>query len=135
MSLFVDISVWSLALRRTEPPDVPHLQRLRNALRGDEAIFTTGIVLQELLQGFSGPKAGTQIVERFSALPYIVPNRDDHIGAAALRSHCRRSGVQIGTVDALLAQLCIERELEMLSADRDFEDVAAHSPLALWAPG
>ena len=75
MSLFVDTCVWSLALRRTEPSDVPHVHRLRDALQTGEVIFTTGIVLQELLQGFSGAKATVQIIERFAALPYLVPDR------------------------------------------------------------
>lgn len=133
MSLFVDTSVWSLALRRAEPPDGPHVHRLRDALQTGEVIFTTGIVLQELLQGFSGAKATAQIIERFAALPYLVPDRKDHIGAAELRNVCRRAGLQVGTIDALLAQLCIERGLEMLSTDRDFEGVASRSRLALWS--
>jgi hypothetical protein len=28
-------------------------------------VFTTGLVLQELLQGFSGPKVRSQLIERF----------------------------------------------------------------------
>jgi predicted nucleic acid-binding protein len=133
VSLFVDTSVWSLALRRAEPPDLPHVRRLRVALEGGEVICTTGVVLQELLQGFSGPTAVDQIVKRFAALPYVVPERRDHICAAQLRNTCRRAGLQVGSIDALLAQLCIERGLQMLSADRDFEGVASHSKLALWS--
>ena len=135
MSLFVDTSVWSLALRRTAPPDLPHIHRLQDALQGGEAIYTTGIVLQELLQGFSGPKAEEQIVQRFASLPYVVPDRRDYICAAALRNVCRRSGLQVGTIDALLAQLCIERGLEMLSTDKDFEGIATRCGLALWSRG
>jgi predicted nucleic acid-binding protein len=133
VSLFVDTSVWSLALRRDAPLDLPHLHRLSNALQTGEVVYTTGLVLQELLQGFSGPKATMQITERFSALPYIVPDRRDHVGAAELRNQCRRSGLQAGTIDALLAQLCVQRELEMLSTDRDFKGVAARSSLLLWS--
>ncbi len=135
MSLFVDTSVWSLALRRDAPPVLPHLQRLTEALQGAEAVYTTGLVLQELLQGFAGPRASTQIIERFRVLPFIVPNRDDHVSAAGLRNRCRRAGIQVGTIDALFAQLCVHRDLQMLTTDRDFEGVAGHSALALWSPG
>ncbi len=135
MSLFVDTSVWSLALRRNAPPILPHLQRLTEALQGGEAIYTTGLVLQELLQGFSGPKEAGQIIERFGVLPYIVPDRDDHVSAADLRNRCRRSGLQVGTIDTLLAQLCAHRDLEMLTTDRDFDGMTAHSALTLWSPG
>jgi len=32
LTLFVDTSVWSLALRRDRPPDVPEIRRLRDVL-------------------------------------------------------------------------------------------------------
>ena len=133
MSLFVDTSVWSLALRRDQPAGRAEVGMLVGAVERGETLLTTGLVLQELLQGFSGPKSRSQIVERFSALPLVVPDRDDHIEAAELRNHCRRKGVQIGTIDALLAQLCIRHDLTMLTADWDFTRVAAHSRLKLWA--
>jgi hypothetical protein len=90
------------------------------------------LVLQELLQGFAGPRARRDIIDRFDALPLLGPDRQDHIDAAALRNRCRRAGVQIGTIDALLAQLCIRHELTMLTTDKDFGRVAAHSALRVW---
>lgn len=132
MSLFVDTSVWSLALRRDAPPATTHVRTLAHALDAGETILTTGLVLQELLQGFSGPKDRTLIIDRFAALPLLLPDRNDHVEAAELRNHCRRRGVQIGTIDALLAQLCIRHRLTMLSADEDFQRVARYSALKLW---
>ncbi|MDQ2860432.1 MAG: PIN domain-containing protein [Pseudomonadota bacterium] len=130
----MDTSVWSLALRRDRPSVGSHVGELVRAIDGGETIITTGLVLQELLQGFSGPRARDQIVERFSALPLLVPDRRDHIEAADLRNICGRAGVQAGTIDALLAELCIRHDLTMLSTDNDFRDIAAHSPLKLWTP-
>ena len=132
MSLFADTSVWSLALRRDAPPAVAEGVRLADALTTGEQVFTTGIVLQELLQGYAGPKAHAQIVERFRALPLLSPDRDDHFGAARLRNECRRQGIQVGTIDALLAQLCIANDLVMLTTDHDFGFVSEHSALTLW---
>lgn len=134
MSLFVDTSVWSLALRRGGPTSAPQAAALVKAIESGEPILTTGLVLQELLQGFSGPKAREQILDRFSALPLLVPDRADHVEAAALRNICRRHGIQIGTIDALLAQLCIHHSLLMLSSDRDFQGMANHCALRLWQP-
>ena len=135
MSLFVDTSVWSLALRRDSVPELPQVRALRVALLDEEVVVTTGMVLQELLQGFAGPKAAREIVERFAALPMISPNRQDHIAAADLRNRCRRGGVQLGTIDALFAELCIRHDMEMLSTDRDFVLAAAHCPLRVWTDG
>lgn len=132
MTLFVDTSVWSLAFRHDQVSAVPEVNALRRALEGGETIVTTGLVLQELLQGFAGPRVRKDIIDRFTALPLLSPDREDHIAAAELRNRCRRAGVQIGTIDALLAQLCIHHQLAMLTTDKDFGRVVAHSSLRLW---
>jgi predicted nucleic acid-binding protein len=132
LSLFVDTSVWSLALRRDSLSSSTEVRTLVRAIETGETILTTGLVLQELLQGFSGPKAREQILDRFSAIPLLAPDRDDHIQAAELRNRCRRSGIQIGTIDALLAELCIRHELTMLTTDNDFTHIASHCALKVW---
>lgn len=132
MTLFVDTSVWSLAFRRDAILSAVEVLALRQALEDGDAIVTTGVILQEVLQGFSGPRARKDIIDRFSALPLLVPDRQDHIEAAELRNRCRRSGVQIGTIDALLAQLCIRYGLTLLTTDKDFVHAAAHCPLRIW---
>ena len=132
MSLLVDTSVWSLALRRDEASSAPEVRALRQALESGETVVTAGVILQELLQGFAGPRARADIVERFAALPLLAPDRQDHIDAAELRNRCRRAGVQIGTIDALLAQLCIRHQLTLLTTDNDFVRAALHCPLRVW---
>ena len=133
MSMLVDTSVWSLALRRDAEQAAPQVAVLRAALLGADQVFTTGLVLQELLQGFAGPKARAQLVERLSALAFLQPDRGDHIEAAEVRNTCRRRGVQVGTIDALLIQLCRRHDLMMLSADQDFQAAARHVEFRLWA--
>jgi len=135
MSLLVDTSVWSLAFRRDAPPACAEVNALRQALEGGETVVCTGLILQELLQGFSGAKASERLVKQFSALPFISPDRSDHIEAAGLRNHCRRKGVQIGTIDALLAQLCLRHDLTLLSTDADFRHAARCCPLRVWSAG
>lgn len=134
MSLFVDTSVWSLAMRRDAPPDAPEIRELGRAIEAGDSIYTTGLILQELLQGFSKPKAQEQIIERFRALPMLVPERRDHIQAAELRNTCRRRGVQVGTIDALLAQMCIRYGRVILTTDGDFRNAASLVPLSVWSP-
>ncbi len=134
MTLFVDTSVWSLAFRRDAASSTAEVSVLRRSLESGDTIVTTGLILQELLQGFSGPKARRDIIDRFGALPLLVPDRLDHIDAAELRNRCRRAGVQIGTIDALLARLCIRHSLVLLTTDKDFFHVAAYFPLRVWKP-
>lgn len=132
MTLLVDTSVWSLALRRDVDGAAPQVGALRVALEGVEIVVTTGLVLQELLQGFAGPRARRDILTRFTALPLLSPDRQDHVDAAELRNACRRAGVQLGTIDALLAQLCIRHDLTLLTTDSDFVHAAAHCTLRVW---
>ena len=132
MSLFVDTCVWSLAFRRDQVSVAPEVRALRDALEGGNTVLTTGLILQELLQGFAGPRARKDIIDRFAALPLLPPDRQDHIAAAELRNRCRRVGVQLGTIDALLAQLCLRHQLTLLTTDNDFAMASAHCPLKVW---
>ncbi len=132
MTFLVDTSVWSLALRRDTQGMAPEVIFLKEVLLGAGVVVTTGLILQELLQGFAGPKAAAQIVERFAALPLMQADREDHIAAAELRNSCRRAGVQVGTIDALLAQICIRYDLVLLSTDKDFVHMSKHCALRVW---
>lgn len=129
MALLVDTSVWSLALRR-EGDDGPYTRALRAALDGAE-IVVTGMVLQEILQGINGPKKRDLLIRRLTALPWVHPDKHDHIAAADLHTTCRRAGVQLGPIDALIAQLCLRHSLTLLSSDKDFVHAARHCPLKL----
>jgi predicted nucleic acid-binding protein len=132
LNLFVDTSVWSLTLRRDAPESIPEVVALTRAVDVGDPIYTTGFVLQELLQGFAGPKARDLILDKLSALPSINPDRRDHVEAAGIFVTCRQAGVQIGTIDALIAQLCIRHSLTLLSSDADFARIAKHTSLQLW---
>jgi predicted nucleic acid-binding protein len=131
MNILVDTSVWSLALRRDTPSSRPEVSVLGQCLEGGDSIYTTGLVLQELLQGFQGPKQRNLILTKFSVLPSVMPTWKDYVDAADLRNKCRRQGLQIGTIDALLAQLCINNDLLMLTTDEDFLALARHCSLRL----
>ncbi len=86
MTLLVNPSVGSLALRRDAVPTDSEVVALKDALLGGGIVVRTWMVQQELLQGFAGPKARAQIFERFAALPLLHPDHDDHIVAAELRN-------------------------------------------------
>jgi len=129
----VDTSVWSLALRRDGEVAAPEVAALREALLGAQPVVTTGIVVQELLQGFAGPRDRDRLINRLAALDIVHPDLDDHVEAAEIRNACRRRGVQIGTIDALLIQLCRRHDLVLLSTDGDFRSARAHVTFRLWS--
>lgn len=133
MTFLVDTSVWSLLLRRDADDGSPYVAVLRDALQ-TERVATTGLILQELLQGAVRQRTRRAIEERFRALLYLDATRGDHVAAADLGNTLRSAGVQVATVDALIAQLAITHDLNLLTTDRDFEHAARHVPLRVWAP-
>ena len=68
----MDTSVWSLALRRDRPADVPEVGALERALAGGDLVVTTGLVYQELLQGFRGPRDQQAIVHLAGTMQRLV---------------------------------------------------------------
>ncbi|MEO8528535.1 MAG: PIN domain-containing protein [Pseudolysinimonas sp.] len=134
MTVLVDTSVWSLALRR-DPPDVPELHELRRVLAGGDLVATTGLIIQELLQGLVTATSREGIRERMSRMSQISVELDDHTAAAEAFVRCRERGIQLGTVDALIATLCTRRGHTLLTTDRDFTLAAPHLGLRVWRPG
>ena len=98
MTLLVGTSVWSLAFRRNEETIGPEVDELRSALSGEDTIVTTGLILQELLRGFAGPRAQKDLVTRFLALPSLIPERQDHIEAAEVRNRWRACSLAPSTL-------------------------------------
>jgi len=71
--MLVDTSVWFLALRRSPPPRAPEVVYLQASLVRGDIVVTSGLILQELLQGFQGPTARKRIIKSFSLLPVLAP--------------------------------------------------------------
>ena len=113
MTLFVDTSVWSLAFRRTPmKPEDGRVSRLRRALSEGEVVVATGLVLQELLQGFSGPYAQpglngakslrsrrcrstpSRCLETRLAGVGVVGGWEQSVGLGEMRDQCVESGAR-----------------------------------------
>lgn len=134
MSLILaDTSAWSRFYRRDIGPSDPIGSALELQL-AESDILTTGIVYLELLRGFTQPVGRSAIEVDFSHLVFIEPNSVDYAAAADLSVTCRRGGVQLETIDSLIAQICIANDLTLLTADTDFVHAARHIPLDVWKP-
>jgi predicted nucleic acid-binding protein len=133
MTVLVDTSVWSLAYRKDTDLGAARVVALQEQLvRGK--VVTTGVVYLEVLRGFTSPAGRITIERDFASIRFIEPTRQDYVDAADLSVKCRRAGVQLETVDALIAQVCIANDLTLLTADADFVHAARHVPLNLWTP-
>ena len=95
MSLLVDTSVWSLALRRDQPGRLPEVDALKAALQAGEAVVTTGLVLQEILQGFAGPRdrakcpTSSSVFAGFRSSKNSFPRAGTHFPAMQFKAGAR----------------------------------------------
>ena len=131
MRVLVDTSVWSLALRKKGPVDHPAVGRLSSLLQANEDVFTTGLVLQEVLQAFRSEPAFRTIVSHLEPFPLLELARSDFVAAADLHRRCAAKGVSASTADCQIAVAAIRNKCVLLTTDRDFERISRFSDLAL----
>jgi hypothetical protein len=130
VSVLVDTSVWSIALRRDRPPPSRELEALRAAIeRGDVCLL--GSILQEVLQGFTSSDRARRLVEHLSPFPLLLLHRADYVFAAEIQNKCRSKGLAISTIDAQISAAAVNHRCALLTLDRDFAGVARHFPLRL----
>jgi predicted nucleic acid-binding protein len=132
VNIVVDTSVWSLLLRREQRNEEnAFLKRLLLFLQREDIIYLVGPVLQELLDGIKHQKQFDLLVEYLEPFPIIECTRTDFITAARLKNLCRSKGVQAGSVDFLIAAVCVNRKYPLLTSDNDFSLIAKYCPLIL----
>jgi predicted nucleic acid-binding protein len=124
--VLVDSSVWIEALR---DPSSRCGDALDELLGGAALVVTTGLVAQEVLQGVRDPRQVARVSTFFHALPRTSPDFRTHLRAAALRRKLRARGVNVPTVDLILAQLAIDGRFAVWSLDAHFDDIARGSRL------
>ncbi len=131
MKVIVDTSVWSLALRRNIPARNPETEILSRMIEQGETIFLLGIILQERLQGVREPHDFKRLKEHMDSFPVFDIAREHYVKAADLKNHLGRNGVQVSTIDALIAAATIANDCYLFTNDKDFQYIAKHSKLRL----
>ncbi|HEY4695806.1 MAG TPA: PIN domain nuclease [Candidatus Hydromicrobium sp.] len=81
-------------------------------------------IYQELLQGTKTEK-DFYLLKRFldsQRFFYLKNGKDSYAEAAKIYFDCRKKGFNIsGTIDCIIARICIENNLYILHNDKDFE--------------
>lgn len=130
MSVLVDTSVWSLALRRDAPRDGAEARELR-ALLEEGRVVMMGSIRQELLSGIRGEAQFRRLRSRLQAFTDLVLTREDYEEAAVCYNQCRAAGVQGGNTDFLMCAVSIRRRTPIFTTDQDFTHYARILPLRL----
>jgi hypothetical protein len=131
MRVLVDTSVWSLSLRKGGPADHPAVARLAALLMGEDDVFLTGLILQEILQAFRPDSLFRKVARHFEPFPLLELERRDFIAAAALHRSCAAKGVSVSTADCQIATAAIRHDCLLLTTDKDFQRIARFGPLRL----
>lgn len=126
--VLVDTSVWIDYFNVKRSPAFQEVSRLLRERR----VFYTGIVALELIRGARTDKELLILDTLFRSIECIEAQTGTHQEAGRLGYRLARKGFSIGTVDLLLSQLAIERDLWLYSQDQHFQMVAKHTPLKLY---
>jgi hypothetical protein len=123
MKVIVDTSVWSLAFRRRKVVKTPEVVALVRLVE-QGLVVLLGPVRQEVLSGIKHRDQFERLRERLAAFPDLELTTRDFETAAELCNLCITKGVQASHTDFLIAAAAITRDYAVLSADRDFENIA-----------
>ena len=128
MKVIVDTSVWSLAFRRSKAVKTPVVGALVHLIEQGQVVLL-GPVRQEVLSGIKHRDQFERLRERLAAFPDLELTARDFEMAAELCNLCITKGVQAAHTDFLIAAAAITRSYAVLSADRDFENIARIIPI------
>jgi predicted nucleic acid-binding protein len=131
MNVIVDTSVWSLFLRRkTRDIEEESVGKLVGLLKND-TIYLIGVILEEILDGIRSEKQMDTLIKYFRPFPLIGCIREDFTRAAKYKNLCRKHGMNAGTIDFLIAAVCVNHHMPLLTADHDFEHISRYCPVRL----
>jgi predicted nucleic acid-binding protein len=128
--LVADSSAWIAAYR----PETSHAKdQMVDAIQ-NHVILVPDLVLVEVLRGIGPEKKAQDIANEFNNFQIVeVGGKQMALDAASHFRALRSKGITIrGTVDLMIATWCIEHDVPLLHADRDFAGFEEHMGLKRW---
>lgn len=139
MSVLVDTSVWSLALRRQKgghnPAEAVIIQALDDLII-EGMVQIIGPIRQELLSGAKSAAALIKLRDHLREFDDLPLGRDIYERAAEMDFRCRQKGVNTTPTDILICAVAIAHNLSVFSVDSDFSSVQRLFPVRIFSvPG
>jgi predicted nucleic acid-binding protein len=131
MSVIVDTSVWSLALRRRTLPDSSPAVSLLRDLITDDRVILLGTIRQEILSGVRSSEQFMRLRDYLRAFPDLELATEDYETAADFFNTCRSNGIQGSNTDFLICAVAHRRSYSILTTDNDFQNFQSHIPVFL----
>jgi predicted nucleic acid-binding protein len=126
--ILIDSSIW---IDWLSTRDTPGTKKLDALLDTPITLFICDRILQEVLQGVRNDARAREINRQLAIFECLDTGGVELARASAeLYRGLRKKGVTVrGSVDVLIATLCIENRLSLLHNDRDFDVIAKHAAL------
>jgi predicted nucleic acid-binding protein len=131
MSVLVDTSIWSAALRRGTVKNQDSVNNL-TVLIQELRVRIIGPVRQEILSGIKTEKQFQELRLYLSAFPDLPLEAADYQQAAEFFNICRRNGILGSNTDFLICSAAHRRNLEIFTSDHDFLDFRKHLPIKIY---
>ena len=132
MLFTADSSVWIDHFRGRASAATGTLVAALNDSRSE--LVMLDVVLMEVLRGFRFTRELRQAEQVLAALPVASAGGEHTARAAAyLYRDLRQRGITVrSSIDLLVGAWCIEHEVPLLHADRDFDGMAEHHGLTVF---
>lgn len=135
MSVLVDTSVWSLALRRRSSVlNSAERETVRAWVELVEAgdIVLIGPIRQELLSGLRDRKVFEDLAERLSGFDDLPIETQDYVQAAEYFNLCRKRGITGTPTDLLICAVAMHYDVPIFTRDADFNRYVRLLPIRLY---
>jgi predicted nucleic acid-binding protein len=124
MTVIVDTSIWSLALRR-KGKDLSPTQRASTLLLRDlisaGVVALPGVVRQEVLSGIRSQATFDRIAEYLGDFSDVRAEVEDFEEGARCYNRCFDAGVAPSTPDMMICALALRLDASIFSSDPDFQ--------------
>ncbi|TVM02780.1 MAG: VapC toxin family PIN domain ribonuclease [Candidatus Brocadia sp. WS118] len=124
MMIMVDTSVWVDYFNGTQTPQTDIL----HAMLGQQIIVIGDLIYTEVLQGFNSDKdfnTGRQLLDTLVFREMV--GREIALKSAGNYRYLRRQGITVRkTIDVIIGTYCIENNMALLHADKDFDALETH---------
>lgn len=133
MSVLVDTSVWSIALRRKVFTPSVETQELQTLIEKGQ-VQIIGLIRQEILSGIRHRAQFELLKNALRPFPDLLLFTEDYEMAASYFNHCRSKGIQGSLTDFLICAVAAKRKLKIFTHDSDFSLYQHHLPIVLHRP-
>jgi predicted nucleic acid-binding protein len=123
LSVLLDTSIWSLALRRKPGKSTPAEDRIRaewEELAREGRVLIIGPVRQEILSGIRHAGQFERLRDQLREFPDLALRLEHYETAAELCNACRRRGIAAGATDSLIASVAHREGVPLFTTDADF---------------